>query len=516
MQAVERHIILPGDSGIMQTVGHIRRLIDRGRSDLRIRRLAESILSGYNLNRLSEVSILQAFHNHVQKNLSYLPDPVDVEFVRSAPSLLDDPYGDCDDFTVLLGSLAESVGIPVDLRVIDTGDGLGYSHIYPVAVLSDGSQLALDASDPDISLGYEYPKIERYKDRESTMQCVYAHLLRGLGVEDDTETLIEQEMHPLATNGWEDRMLKRAEGSLKPVLTGFEKIKLCNYAETHRYLYGSEAVVEICKLVARSDGSYDETVRGKVVPNGVFTEGEIPTLTKLDKYGVRNWVWPGTKSTTDPTKQARLVVSAIDVIIGDMENEQVYFRWQIVPLSDIPAEPFDVEGDYGYEVIETETEAPEIYIIPEDTEIPEIEIEEPEIYIIPEGAAEEAIDTCSEVDLGAGQLILNKGVLNKGDTLSTIWAARFASTSPVGKTDIELQSNQRWALVVVDVTACSDTQAVYTAEYQLQETEIVSEPEIIYQDQTEYVEDVVTGEIPTAVWIGAGVLAFLALTRSGK
>lgn len=58
------------------------------------------------------------------------------------------PRGDCDDFSMLIATMLECVGIPADLVAIkaDTEQQWRYSHVYVRAILRDGSRLPLDAS----------------------------------------------------------------------------------------------------------------------------------------------------------------------------------------------------------------------------------------------------------------------------------------------------------------------------------------------------------------------------------
>lgn len=448
--------ISEGDAGTRETVRLIRGLINQGRKDIDVRRLAESLLSGYPLDRLSQEEIVGILFDYVKENISYLNDPVDVEFIRSAPGLLSEPFGDCDDYTVLLGSLAESVGIPVGIKVIDAENDNRFHHVYPVALLP-GGQLAMDATLPGPKpVGYETPMIKRFEiyREDSGMRGIYSNVLSGLGRDDDFD-LLKLRRHPVAQNDWESNRLYRLEGRMKPALTLTDKIQLCRYAEDKRHLYESPALTEMCQLLGvRPEEGYKP--KGKIVPRGTFTQHEIPSLTELDRYGVRNWIWPGISESPDPEHfQSRLMAIDVKPLIGQPDYDEVTFAWRQIPLEDLPEEPTGEMPPIGYEPLKP----------PTPFQPPPIEVEDP----------------CLSIELGPGQLLLSKGLFDKGDVLNTLWGSRFARTSPGGKTSDMLSPDQAWALYITDVRVCSADRSVYTAEYKLVEVK----PEIEWPEPFE-------------------------------
>jgi transglutaminase-like putative cysteine protease len=62
-------------------------------------------------------------------------------------------YGDCDDFTTLIASLLESIGIESELVGMQwsvPGEGKFYRHIFPRAVVTQGGrvyEIPLDATE---------------------------------------------------------------------------------------------------------------------------------------------------------------------------------------------------------------------------------------------------------------------------------------------------------------------------------------------------------------------------------
>ena len=68
------------------------------------------------------------------------------------------PRGDCDDFTMLLCCFLEVLGCPWEIvtLAVDPHEPERWSHVYAVAVLEDGSLMALDASHGSYP-GWEVP-----------------------------------------------------------------------------------------------------------------------------------------------------------------------------------------------------------------------------------------------------------------------------------------------------------------------------------------------------------------------
>ena len=57
-------------------------------------------------------------------------DVADVETVQAPDKTLIDGNGDCDDQAVLLGSLMQSIGIPVRFVAVGFHDRGPFSHVY--------------------------------------------------------------------------------------------------------------------------------------------------------------------------------------------------------------------------------------------------------------------------------------------------------------------------------------------------------------------------------------------------
>lgn len=92
---------------------------------------------------------IKALFEWVQHNIRYTRDPHRVELLHSARRMLELRAGDCDDMTILLGAMLQSIGHPVRIVVVGPNPkrpGL-FTHVYP-EVRFRGRWIAVDATAP--------------------------------------------------------------------------------------------------------------------------------------------------------------------------------------------------------------------------------------------------------------------------------------------------------------------------------------------------------------------------------
>ncbi len=144
-----------GYLGTQTTLKHIQALIRSGAKDFYVRQKAIDILLEKAVKPKDYLGEIKVLFEWVQQNVRYTKDPFRVEVLHSARRLLELRAGDCDDFTILLGSMLEAIGHPV--RLVVTGpDPLRpklFSHIY-VEAFHQGRWVALDATMP-YPMGWE-------------------------------------------------------------------------------------------------------------------------------------------------------------------------------------------------------------------------------------------------------------------------------------------------------------------------------------------------------------------------
>jgi len=155
---------------IDERVAEIQKLIQKGSLNPAIEETVSEILSRKcgekwcvrEKDYLGEVSALfWAMRDPASPNaMRYRRDHVRVDQFHGADKLLKLRTGDCDDGVILLGSMLQSAGYPVKLRIIQTTDSATWSHVYALAGLPPTNPtrwLPLDWSVEDSVPGWEAP-----------------------------------------------------------------------------------------------------------------------------------------------------------------------------------------------------------------------------------------------------------------------------------------------------------------------------------------------------------------------
>jgi|SRR6478609_4198055 len=146
-----------GRPGTMKTAAIIASMIRAGAKDFYVRQRAIGIFREANVPAKARRAEVEALFRWVQKNIRYTRDIFRVELLHTPRRMLELRAGDCDDMTILLGSMLLSTGHPVRLAL--TGFRADrphhYSHIFPEAQVA-GRWIPLDATMPHPS-GWEPP-----------------------------------------------------------------------------------------------------------------------------------------------------------------------------------------------------------------------------------------------------------------------------------------------------------------------------------------------------------------------
>jgi hypothetical protein len=146
--------ISKGYSGTHKTLQHIQALIRAGAKDFYVRQKAIDILLQRGVQPKDYLGEIQALFEWVQQNVRYTKDPYRVEVLHSARRLLDLLAGDCDDMTILLAAMLESVGHPTRMVIVGPNrlQPSLFSHIY-LEVSYQGRWIPLDPTMP-FSMGW--------------------------------------------------------------------------------------------------------------------------------------------------------------------------------------------------------------------------------------------------------------------------------------------------------------------------------------------------------------------------
>jgi hypothetical protein len=164
--------LLGGDFGIVQTVSAARMLVYDAIRDPRqlARGRAEQILLG--VQERNEVEEIRALYTWVKNHFHYVNDPVDLEHIKTFEAMEravmhnGSFFGDCDDGTVYLASLLQSIGYPVNLVIVAPTGAKGdeYRHIYLRAYMRRrGQWMNLDVTAKGKPLGWA---VQARRERE--------------------------------------------------------------------------------------------------------------------------------------------------------------------------------------------------------------------------------------------------------------------------------------------------------------------------------------------------------------
>jgi hypothetical protein len=146
MNAITR-TIPGGDAGTAATIAAMRQLIDEGKKDPVVYELGRSILRSARIRQFDFAGEARAIYDAVRKHMRFTRDIRGKETLHSARELIRLAMGDCDDYTVLMCSLMESVGLQTRIKTVanDERDPQTFTHVFP-EVLLNGQWVAVDAA----------------------------------------------------------------------------------------------------------------------------------------------------------------------------------------------------------------------------------------------------------------------------------------------------------------------------------------------------------------------------------
>ena len=138
-----------GIPGTLHTARLIASMIREGARDFWVRQCAISIFRACGARAKDRRAEAAGLFHWVRRHIRYTRDPVRLETLHTPRRLLVVRAGDCDDMTILLGSMLLATGHPVRLALVGFRSDRphAYSHIYP-EVLIGRRWVALDATTP--------------------------------------------------------------------------------------------------------------------------------------------------------------------------------------------------------------------------------------------------------------------------------------------------------------------------------------------------------------------------------
>jgi hypothetical protein len=159
----------------------MEKMIRDGVKDPLIRETAIGIVRG--LPGKDYLGEIFRIYNWVKQNVRFTRDPVSLELLQSAMRTLKGKVGDCDDYTVLLSTLLQSLGHATRIKTIATR-ACEYHHVYPEVKYRD-EWIPLDATQKQASLGWEPPNIARQKTYTSGLSGEIKNMPVVIGKQTD-------------------------------------------------------------------------------------------------------------------------------------------------------------------------------------------------------------------------------------------------------------------------------------------------------------------------------------------
>jgi hypothetical protein len=120
---------------IAQRVGYIIQMIRKGRDNPTVRQRTVQILSQkcgreWCVPEKDWPAEVEAIFKAVREHIRYTRDTYGKDLFQHPVRTFQFGGADCDDYTIVLGSMLQSVGYPVRARVIRTTDADDWNHIY--------------------------------------------------------------------------------------------------------------------------------------------------------------------------------------------------------------------------------------------------------------------------------------------------------------------------------------------------------------------------------------------------
>lgn len=141
-----------GAAGVRNTLRQMRAFVREGRRNPKIRSTALNLISLVpERDALGEIRTLFEF---VRDRIRYVADVLEVETLADAQRTLEIAQGDCDDKSILLAALLESIGYATQFIVTGYQSPDWFEHVYLRVLLPSGNWMPLDASEPQ-AMGWE-------------------------------------------------------------------------------------------------------------------------------------------------------------------------------------------------------------------------------------------------------------------------------------------------------------------------------------------------------------------------
>lgn len=138
-------VCIPGGmAGVHTTLRTMRQLVNAGKIDLALRQATLGLI--FTLPPKNENSEITAIFNFVRDQIRYVRDIVGIETISTPIKVLQQRAGDCDDKTVLLAAMLETIGYPTRFVVAGYHTAGEVEHVY-LQVWTQAGWIDLDATE---------------------------------------------------------------------------------------------------------------------------------------------------------------------------------------------------------------------------------------------------------------------------------------------------------------------------------------------------------------------------------
>lgn len=103
-----------------------------------------------NLHYMPTNQACEAIFDYMIANTYYKLDKEGEQLIKSPARFLQDQCGDCKSYTMFIASCLFCLGIPCKVRFVNFDGGKQYTHVYPVALDSNGREIIMDACELDV------------------------------------------------------------------------------------------------------------------------------------------------------------------------------------------------------------------------------------------------------------------------------------------------------------------------------------------------------------------------------
>lgn len=145
-------LIPEGPAGIAATLKIMGNFVRQGKKLITVRNKALTLTQ--QLDQKDWSGEVRCLHAYVRDHIRYIGDITDIETVQEANITLSNHAGDCDDKSVLLAAMLESIGHPTKFVAVGFTPGV-YEHVY-VETKIGNNWIALETTEP-VDMGWEPP-----------------------------------------------------------------------------------------------------------------------------------------------------------------------------------------------------------------------------------------------------------------------------------------------------------------------------------------------------------------------